>query len=720
MRRVPKASREIGFLLKYQQVIQAAVNQGVPHMNTAKRDDREPQPVRSSATAPGTDRLGHFRRLARYLGRASIGLLAGLCTAVHAADGMLPDDLTDMSLEALMDIEVTSVSKKPQKKSEAAAAIFVITNTDLQRWGVTNVPDALRRVPGLQVARIDANKWAITSRGFNSRFANKLLVLVDGRSVYTPLFAGVYWEANEVMLEDVERIEVIRGPGGTVWGANAVNGVINIITKSAADTQGTLLTAGIGNEEKGFSSVRHGGETDDGKHYRVYGKYRSVDTGGSIFSTGTHDDSEIAQAGFRMDWGEDTSDTYTLQGDYYDGKGGQQLLLATSPATPLVDDANYRGGNLTGRWTHKTGAQSEYSLQVYYDYVRRDSAVLFEDRHTVDIEFQHHSVLQDIHDVVWGMNYRYISDDTDSTPIFSLSPSDRNVNLYSAFVQDEISLWNDRAKLTLGSKFEHNDFTGFEIQPSARLAWITESGNTLWGAVSRAVRTPARGEHDVKLAVIPPPVVGPPPLTISGNADFDSETLIAYEIGYRFTPIEKISVDITAFYNKYDDLRTTDVTTPAPPLAAAFDNNLEGHTHGIEIDTHWKVNDWLDINANYSWLDVDLDLVKSSTDIISESVEDASPQHQANIWFASDLGNRFELDAGVRYVGSIETFGLPKTDSYVAVDARLGWSPRKGIDLSLVGQNLFDSGHPEFNPDFIFSIPTEVERSIYGKVTLSF
>ena len=255
---------------------------------------------------------------------------------------------------------------------------------------------------------------------------------------------------------------------------------------------------------------------------------------------------------------------------------------------------------------------------------------------------------------------------------------------------------------------------------SARLAWITESGNTLWGAVSRAVRTPARGEHDVKLAVIPPPVVGPPPLTISGNADFDSETLIAYEIGYRFTPIDIISVDITAFYNKYDELRTTDISTPATPLAAAFDNNLEGHTHGIEIDTHWKVNDWLDINANYSWLDVDLDLVKSSTDIISESVEDASPQHQANIWFASDLSNRFELDAGVRYVGSIETFGFPKTDSYVAVDARLGWSPRKGIDLSLVGQNLFDSGHPEFNPDFIFSIPTEVERSIYGKVTLSF
>jgi iron complex outermembrane receptor protein len=675
---------------------------------------------------PRTGRPGHIFRLTQRLGRTAISLVAGLCTAfvVQAASntGTLPDDLTEMSLEALMSIEVTSVSKKPQKKSEAAAAIFVITNNDLKRWGVTNIPDALRRVPGLQVARIDANKWAITARGFNSRFANKLLVLIDGRSVYTPLFAGVYWEANEVMLEDVERIEVIRGPGGTLWGANAVNGVINVITKSAADTQGSLITAGIGNEEKGFSSARHGGETGDGKHYRVYGKYRSVDTGGSINSgvlpPEAHDDGEIAQAGFRMDWGSESPDTYTLQGDYYDGKGGQQLLIATSPA-PLVDDTDYNGGNLSWRWTHKTDAHSEYSLQAYYDYVVRDSAVLHEDRHTVDIEFQHHSVLKDVHDVVWGMNYRYISDFTDTTLIFRLSPSSRDVNLYSAFLQDEISLWNDRVKLTLGSKFEHNDFTGFEIQPSARLAWITDSDNTLWGAVSRAVRTPARGEHDVKLAVIPPSPA-PPPLTISGNSDFQSETLTAYELGYRFTPTEKISVDLTAFYNEYDELRTTDVTTPAPPLAAVFENNMEGNTHGIEIDTHWKVSNRLDINANYSWLEVDLDLVGGSRDAISQSTQDASPRHQANIWFTGDLGNRMELDAGIRYVDSIETFGFPKTDSYVAFDARLGWSPRKGVELSLAGQNLLDGSHPEFNPDFIFSIPTEVERSIYGKVTLGF
>jgi len=706
--------------------MKAPVDQVVPVTNPASGGGWQPQPIRANHTTPSAGTPGPVRRLILQIGRTAIGLVAGLCTvfAVQASHNqdILPDDLTEMSLEALMDIEVTSVSKKPQKKSEAAAAIFVITNNDLKDWGVTNIPDALRRVPGLQVARIDANKWAITVRGFNSRFANKLLVLIDGRSVYTPLFAGVYWEANEVMLEDVERIEVIRGPGGTLWGANAVNGVINIITKSAADTQGNLVTAGIGNEEKGFSSARHGGETSDGKYYRVYGKYRSVDTGGPvntwIIPPAAHDDSEIAQTGFRMDWGKDSADIYNLQGDYYEGKGGQQLLIATSP-TALIDDADYKGGNLTGHWTHRTGTQSEYAFQAYYDYADRDSAALNENRHTLDMEILHHSVFKDVHDVVWGLNYRHIRDNSKPTPIFDLSPGDRSVNLYSAFLQDEISLWNDRAKLTLGSKFEHNDFTGFEIQPSASIAWITGSGDTLWGAVSRAVRTPARGEHDVKLAVIPPPPA-PPPLTISGSTDFESESMTAYELGYRFTPTEKISVDLTAFYNKYDELRPIDVSTPVPPLAAVFENNLEGHTHGIEIDAHWKASNRLDINANYSWLEVDLDLVRGSMDALSKGTEEASPQHQANIWFSSGLGNRMELEAYIRYVGSLEAPGFPQTDSYVALDARLGWSPRKGVELSLVGQNLLDGSHPEFNPDFIFSIPTEVERSIYGKVTLSF
>ncbi|MGB5541084.1 MAG: TonB-dependent receptor [Gammaproteobacteria bacterium] len=641
----------------------------------------------------------------------------------------LPEDLTDMSLEALMNIEITSVRKRPQKKSEAAAAVFVIKQADLHRWGVTNIPDALRRVPGLQVARIDANKWAITARGFNSRFANKLLVLIDGRSVYTPLFTGVYWDANEVMLEDVERIEVIRGPGGSLWGANAVNGVINIITRSAADTQGTLVAAGAGNEEDGFVSLRHGATTADGRNYRVYGKFHTVDTGAPIDiglpQTAAHDDSEFAQTGFRMDWVNANGDSQTLQGDVYDGHSDQQLLIATAPAA-LTDNATYNGGNLLYRWSQTRNPNSDYSLQAYYDYVHLDSATLYENRHTLDIDFQHHFLAREHHELMWGLNYRFIHDNAETTRIFSLSPSRRDSSLLSAFVQDEIRLFQDRGRLTLGSKFEHNDFSGFEIQPNARFSWLTDAGHTLWGAVSRAVRTPARGEHDVSLTVLPPPnPPGLPPLTVLGSEAFDSENLIAWELGYRFPFADRVSVDLAAFYNRYDRLRTVDIISmPPSAFEAVFGNDLEGNTQGIEIDVHWQVRPGLDLHANYTRLEVDLDLINGSMDTQSLGAEDASPTHQANLWLAADLGHNLQVDAGLRYVGKLDldlsAAGLPAIGQYLALDARIGWSPRPGMELSLAGQNLLDSRHPEFNPDFIFSVPTEVERSIYGKVTWNF
>ena len=662
-------------------------------------------------------------RAGRYLGGCMIGLLAlAGSVGVSAAPG-LPADLMDMSLEALMDIEITSCAKRPQKKSEAAAAVFVITNEDLRRWGVMNVPDALRRVPGLQVARIDAGKWAITSRGFNSRFANKLLVLIDGRSVYTPLFAGVYWEANEVMLEDVERIEVIRGPGGSLWGANAVNGVINIITKSASDTQGALVSTGVGDEERGFASLRYGNTTSSGKNFRVYGKFHSTDSGKAIdlgsIPPAAHDDHEMLQAGFRMDWDHGHANSYTIQGDVYGSNSGQQLLLASSP-TPVTEDAEYSGGNLLYRWTHRAGPDSDYTLQAYFDGVSLKSAALIEDRNTLDIDFQQHRGIGKRHDLVWGLNYRSIRDHPEASQIYSLNPPSRTVNLFTAFIQDEIGLLKDRLKLTLGSKFEHNEFTGFEAQPNIRMAWQTDAGNTLWGAVSRAVRTPARGEHDINMQVIPQ-APAPPPLTIMGNRDFDSENLVAWELGYRFSLARQISVDLTGFYNKYDDLRTVDIYTPAPPLEASFNNNMEGNTRGFEIDARWKLRPWLELNANYTRLEIDLDLKNGSTDLLSLGAEDASPEHQYNVWIAADLDHQVELDAGLRYASSIETPGFTTPiDDYIALDMRLAWTPRPGLEVSIIGQNLLDSSHPEFNPDFIFSVPTEVERSVTGKVTLKF
>lgn len=663
--------------------------------------------------------------------RTGLALVAGLCTAfsVHATslDSELPDDLTDMSLEALMDIEVTSVSKKPEKQSEAAAAVFVITNDDLRRWGVTNIPEALRRVPGIDVARIDANKWAITSRGFNSRFANKLLVLIDGRSVYTPLFAGVYWDSQDVVLEDVDRIEVIRGPGGTLWGANAVNGVINIITRSAAETQGTLVSLTAGNEVKGIGTVRHGGQLKNGMDYRVYAKFNSYDSGYN--ADGAHDDWRSGQLGFRSDWVKTERDTVTFQGDYYRGVAGQQVNIPTGPAgpppttvIPTVSDTNTDGGNLLFRWSHILENNSNFALQLYYDHVGLDGAVLFEDRDTFDIEFQHHFNWREKHDIVWGLDYRHTRDNTENNPTFSLDPSARSVNLYSTFIQDEYSLSED-LRLTAGIKLEHNDFSGFEYQPNVRLAWAVDPSQTLWGSISRAVRTPSRGEHDVQLRLVPPADNDPGiPVYAEGNSDYDSEDLIAYELGWRFNHKNAWSLDVAGFFNDYDKLRTLDGSfNPGPPASVGFpfDNNMTGNTYGVEFAGQWQVRNGWRLNASYSWLNMDLQLENGSTDSTSQGAEDASPVNKAAIWSAHNFGNNLQFDAALRYVGDIEVSGV-SVDSYVEADLRLGWEARPGLELSIIGQNLLNSHHAEFLPDFIDTQPTEVERSIYGRVNWAF
>jgi iron complex outermembrane receptor protein len=663
--------------------------------------------------------------------RTGLALVAGLCTAfsVHATslDSELPDDLTDMSLEALMDIEVTSVSKKPEKQSEAAAAVFVITNDDLRRWGVTNIPEALRRVPGIDVARIDANKWAITSRGFNSRFANKLLVLIDGRSVYTPLFAGVYWDSQDVVLEDVDRIEVIRGPGGTLWGANAVNGVINIITRSAAETQGTLVSLTAGNEVKGIGTVRHGGQLKNGMDYRVYAKFNSYDSGYN--ADGAHDDWRSGQLGFRSDWVKTERDTVTFQGDYYRGVAGQLVNIPTGPAgpppttvIPTVSDTNTDGGNLLFRWSHILENNSNFALQLYYDHVGLDGAVLFEDRDTFDINFQHHFNWREKHDIVWGLDYRHTRDNTQNNPTFSLDPSARSVNLYSTFIQDEYSLSED-LRLTAGIKLEHNDFTGFEYQPNVRLAWAVDPSQTLWGSISRAVRTPSRGEHDVQLRLVPPADNDPGiPVYAEGNSDYDSEDLIAYELGWRFNHKNAWSLDVAGFFNDYDKLRTLDGSfNPGPPASVGFpfDNNMTGNTFGVELAGQWQVRNGWRLNATYSWLNMDLRLENGSTDSTSQGAEDASPVNKAAIWSAHNFGNNLQFDAALRYVGDIEVSGV-SVDSYIEADLRLGWEARPGLELSIIGQNLLNSHHAEFLPDFIDSQPTEVERSIYGRVNWAF
>ena len=440
---------------------------------------------------------------ARIVGRT---VLASFMTVFMAANGAAQSqqsvpDVTALSMEDLMNIQVTSVSKRTQKVADAAAAIFVITQEDLRRSGATSIPEALRLVPGLEVARIDENKWAIGSRGFNGRFDNKLLVLIDGRSVYTPLFSGVYWNVQDVMLEDIDRIEVIRGPGATLWGANAVNGVINIITKKAKATQGGLATAGGGNEERGSVSARYGDKIGGDTTYRVYGKY--FDWAPSQYANGgtANDGWEAQRGGFRADYTPAGSNSFTLQGDLYHS-GYNETLTVPSFAAPysntFPNTGAYSGGNVLGRWNHSSEGGS-MSLQMYYDNTTLADNSLFVDHQNIfDVDFQDGFHVGDAQQMVWGLGYRSIMDRNDPSFSVSLQPNQRSLNQFSAFLQDEISLVHS-LRLTIGSKFENNTFTGFEFEPNVRLLWTMTPNQSIWTAVSRAVRTPALTEEGLRL-----------------------------------------------------------------------------------------------------------------------------------------------------------------------------------------------------------------------------
>lgn len=634
-------------------------------------------------------------------------------------------DLTQLSLEELMNMEVTSVSKKPQKLSQAQAAIHVLSGEDIRRMGITTIPDALRLVPGLQVARIDSNKWAVSARGFNDRFANKLLVLIDGRSVYTPLFAGVYWEAQMVPLQDIDRIEVIRGPGGTLWGANAVNGVINIITKSTQDTQGAMASVTYGNEERGLGTLRYGGKAGDALAYRLYGQFMSRDS--AFQEGGAHDDWQLGQGGLRTDWQPDTNDTVTVQGDYYQGTAGQRITTPVpADATPLApanlttvnEDVKLRGGNILFRWHRLLSDKEDFTLQAYFDHVGREEASLYEDRQTIDLELQHHIPWLAHHDVLWGIGYRLTRDETRGNELFRLSPSDRTVDLMSGFLQDEMSFFDDTFTVTIGSKFEHNDFSGFEYQPNIRMSWKPNSDHTIWGSVSRAVRTPARGEHDVRLRVVPTPATAPVSVAVVGNHDFEAENLLAWELGYRIHPTSTLNLDIAGFYNQYEDLRTFDAASPPPTITLPFSNKMHGHAYGVEVLAQWQAHpDWR-LQATYSYLAMDLRLEDGSTSA-EKLREGASPSHQATLWSRMTLPWNLEFDWDVRYVDSIRVAGSP-VDGYFSTNARLGWRPTPQWDISLVGRDLLDNHHTEFLPTFLATQSTEVQRSIFLKTTWQF
>ncbi len=624
-------------------------------------------------------------------------------------------DLGDLSIEALMQIEVTSVSKHAQPLAEAAAAVTVLNGEDLRRSGFTSIPEALRLVPGLSVASIDANKWAITARGFNSQFANKLLVLIDGRSVYTPLFSGVWWDVQDVPMEDIERIEVVRGPGGTLWGANAVNGVINIITKSAKDTQGWLASGGGGSLEQGFGTLRYGGELNPDAHLRGYLKYFNRGDFKGDSTANANDKWEATRGGFRLDWDLTPDDLLTFQGDYYDGESHGTLV------TGADDQDDPSGGNLLARWTHTLSETSEFTSQFYYDRTERDLTLLSQNLDTVDLEFQHRFAVSDWHDLIWGAGYRrYMDDVSNKTLGLAFTPTDRNDNVASAFFQNEFSLLEDSLKLIIGSKFEYNDYTDFEFQPNARALWRPDEKQSVWAAVSRAVRTPSRADEDVFfLAPTDDPLTFN---TFTGQSGFDSEEVLSLELGYRAQPVERVSFDIATYYSFYNDLRSTEIAGPPIPffpcpicttIPLTLDNKIDAETYGVELSTTWHPTDFWELSGSYTLMMVDVDPDNDSTDTTAKDQEDDTPDHQFQLHSRLNLPYDLEFDTSFYYVSKLSSQNV---GSYERVDARLAWHPREHLELSVVGQNLFEGKHREFGDGF-FTVSNRVPRSVYGKVT---
>lgn len=608
-----------------------------------------------------------------------------------ASDAAEVESLKQLSLDELLDIEVTSVSKRAEKLTEVASAIQVVTGADIHRSAATSLPEALRLAPNLQVAQLNSYSWVVGARGFNGDFANKMLVMIDGRSVYTPLFAGVLWDVQNTLLEDVDRIEVVSGPGGSLWGANAVNGVINVLTKDARDTQGSYVSAAAGDALQGAAAARYGGRIGEHLYFRVYGQYFDRDNTYLPNGQDAADAWRMAQGGFRLDYHPSDTRTLTVQGDLYGG---------TEDSIP---ESSVRGENLLARFTRDLSADSSLSVQVYYDHTwRRDvPSTLTDDLTTFDFDLQHGFLLGSRHHILWGLEGRWMQDDVStSTALVGILPPHRRMDLYSGFLQDEITLQPDRWKLTIGTKLEHNDFTGYEVQPTIRLAWTPGENRTLWAAISRAVRTPSRFDTDYHLPK-------DPPFFINGGPEFTSEQVTAYELGYRVKPRANLSLSLAGFINDYRDLYN--VQTMAFPLT--IENGNEGRSWGVELSGTWQPTSWWRVRGGYNHFEKDLHPKPghAATDAVLASLGH-DPADQVSLQSMMELRPGLQLDLTARYVSALPESQVP---AYCAFDVRLAWTVRQW-EFVIAGQNLGDSRHPEFGTF------QEIPRSVYAKLTWRF
>ncbi len=680
-----------------------------------------------------------FRRWFAALGALCAAMLSGPGATGRAAEappaGTARGTVADLSLEDLGKIKVTTVSRQDSTVQQSAAAITVITPEMIRRSGATTIPELFRMVPGMDVARIDANKWAVSSRGFNDRFVGKQLVQIDGRTLYNPINAGVYWDSVDYTLEDIERIEVIRGPGASLWGANGVNGVINIITKSAKDTQGGLLSGGGGTEEQAFGGFRYGGKLGENSFFRVYGKGFTRDQ--AFSSDGPPNDGwNSTRGGFRMDWPTLGPNALTLQGDYFRSVAGRRDTRPITNAAPFqfvnIEDEVTTGGNVVGRWSREVSADSRWSLQAYWDrFERRSTRQLFAfDINTFDLDFQHQLLPLERWKLVYGAGYRlnklgFTGSAADNGFAIGPATTRRDTQIFSLFVNNDLTLVPDRLVLTLGSRFDHNDFTGLEVQPTARLLWTPTRRQSVWFAVSRAVKTPSLLENDIEIGALPSSSTAPVFPRFLPNQGLGAEELLAFELGYRFQPVDKLSFDTAAFYNAYRNLnagvagaRYTNATGTVIQPVTRF-NRMTGDALGGEVGATWQAADSWRVHAAYTLLKLHLHRGPGVA-AGAEAIEGQSPQQQVYLQSTWNLSRTWEFDLTGRYVDGLPGFS-PTVASYVSLDARLAWRARKNLDVEIIGQNLVENRHAEMGTSSLIRSPrVELQRGVYGKVTWRF
>ena len=576
-----------------------------------------------------------------------------------------------LSIEELLDTDVTTAARRPDSIRRAAAAVQVLTGEDLHRAGVRYLSEALRLADAFYVGRFDGRTWVVNTRGLNINGTNKLQVMIDGRTIYSPLFSGIFWDAQDVLIDDVERIEIIRGPGASLWGANAVHGTVNVITRRAADTQGTLLTLGSGNEELAIGDVRYGGRTANGGAYRLYAKYGYRDAQVLVQGGSAHDPMRRGQMGGRFDWEPSRTTDVTLQGDAYVGRLG--LIDST--------DTSISGGNVLGRWGRKT-PRSATQVTAFYDVVQRDVPDQFGVvHHTFDLDAQEALAVNDVHSLVWGGGYRVTSDRTEETPVLFFEPPERTTHLFNVFVQDEIRLGRKGWFTTVGTKLEHNSYSGWELQPTARIR-LTKPRATVWGAVSRAVRMPTRFDSDIRVTL------GQPNVVITGSPSFEPEQLIAYEAGIRTQVSSQLTFDVNVYHNDYERLRSQELVPGAP---ITLGNTLEGAINGIELGATWEPSTMLRFHGATSILDKSLRRSPGSQDVSGGEGNDACCL--ARLQIDADLRDDLRLTGLARYNAALPSPHLP---AYAEADLTLQWDIRRGIELSFAGQNLLHDSHPEF------------------------